>query len=77
MRVLEARNRAGGRINTFASPEFSMRIEAGAEFIHGERPLTLALLNEAGLAYYAINCALPTRFWNPSLNRENKSGHCL
>lgn len=42
--LLEARNRIGGRINQ----------HTGAEFIHGNQPLTQALLNEAGIPYYAI-----------------------
>ena len=49
--VLEARNRIGGRIhtitNTFATPT-----EAGAEFVHGNLPVTLGLLKEANISYF-------------------------
>jgi monoamine oxidase len=41
--ILEARDRCGGRIYTIQNLEF------GAEFIHGNLPLTLNLLKEAGV----------------------------
>ena len=46
--VLEARNRAGGRIHTLNAP-FSTYAELGAEFVHGDLPVTLQLLKEAGI----------------------------
>lgn len=46
--VLEARNRIGGRINTITS-EFCNPTELGAEFVHGNLPVTLNLLKEAGI----------------------------
>lgn len=46
--VLEARNRCGGRIHTFTGQGFSASTEAGAEFLHGDVPLTRSLLAEAG-----------------------------
>lgn len=42
--LLEARNRTGGRIYQ----------HTGAEFIHGDLPLTQSLLQEAGIPYYNI-----------------------
>lgn len=51
--VLEARNRLGGRINTLTVPGFSVPLEAGVEFIHGEMPVTKSLLKEAVISYYA------------------------
>lgn len=42
--LLEARDRTGGRIHQ----------HAGAEFIHGDQPLTQGLLKEAGIPYYSI-----------------------
>ncbi|MBV7530889.1 NAD(P)/FAD-dependent oxidoreductase [Chitinophaga sp. sic0106] len=42
--VLEARDRTGGRIHTTFA-------ETGAEFIHGNLPVTLELLQEAGISY--------------------------
>lgn len=47
--VLEARNRVGGRIFTTTVPGFPESVEAGAEFIHGNLPLTQRLLQEAGV----------------------------
>jgi len=52
--VLEARNRKGGRIHTIEEKRFSALIEEGAEFIHGEAPLTRSLLNKAGISYYSL-----------------------
>jgi monoamine oxidase len=44
--VIEARDRIGGRIHTLKK-KFSQPTEAGAEFIHGKLPLSLALLQES------------------------------
>lgn len=49
VRILEARNRVGGRINTEQLSGFSFPVETGAEFIHGDLPITLSLVREAGL----------------------------
>lgn len=49
--VLEARNREGGRIHTIMD-EFGFPVEAGAEFIHGDLPLTQSLLKEASIPYH-------------------------
>lgn len=48
--LLEARDRIGGRIHTVATAKGNL-IEYGAEFIHGDLPLTKALLAEAGLSF--------------------------
>lgn len=53
--ILEARNRIGGRCYTFSGQEFTQPIELGAEFIHGELPLTLKLLKEANINYEAVS----------------------
>jgi monoamine oxidase len=53
--VLEAENRIGGRIHTFVPPGFSNHIEAGAEFIHGNLPLTLGLAKKARLDYLPVS----------------------
>lgn len=50
--VLEARNRLGGRIHTLNDQQFFHNSETGAEFIHGDLPVTLALLNEACIKYH-------------------------
>lgn len=44
--VLEARNRIGGRIHTLND---NLHAELGAEFVHGDLPVTLRLLKEAGI----------------------------
>lgn len=41
--LLEARDRTGGRIHTLQSP-FSIPVETGAEFIHGDQPITRSLI---------------------------------
>ncbi|BAM91205.1 amine oxidase [Bradyrhizobium oligotrophicum S58] len=55
--VLEARERCGGRIHPLAEGVFGYRAEAGAEFIHGEAPVTYRLLAEAGLSAQPIEGA--------------------
>jgi monoamine oxidase len=49
--ILEARNRAGGRIHTIDDASFVEHAELGAEFVHGNLPVTLKLLKEAGITY--------------------------
>ena len=53
--VLEAKDRLGGRIHTINDSSFSQPIELGAEFIHGDLPLTLSLLHKAAINYHATN----------------------
>jgi monoamine oxidase len=52
--ILEARDRYGGRIDPLPAAEFGYRAEGGAEFVHGEAPVTHALLREAGLSLLPI-----------------------
>src|SRR5687768_13800072 len=47
--VLEARDRAGGRIRTIRDTTFMHAVDAGAEFIHGNLETTFDLLKEAQL----------------------------
>lgn len=49
--VLEANSRIGGRIHTITMQEDI--VEGGAEFIHGNLPVTLQLLKDAGIKYTA------------------------
>lgn len=49
--VIEALNRTGGRMYTISHARFAKPVELGAEFIHGDLPLTKSLLDEAGIAY--------------------------
>src|SRR3954454_17234759 len=48
--ILEARDRCGGRIHPLPEAEFGYAAEGGAEFVHGEAPVTRGLLREAGLS---------------------------
>src|SRR3954463_13059502 len=52
--ILEARNYAGGRIDTLPQKHFSQPTEAGAEFIHGNLPLTLQLAKENNIPYTKV-----------------------
>lgn len=47
--VLEARDRAGGRVDTRLDPLLGVPLERGAEFVHGRPPLVRALAREAGV----------------------------
>ncbi len=48
--ILEARERIGGRIYPFPEKEFGYPAQGGAEFVHGDAPLTHALAEEAGFS---------------------------
>jgi phytoene dehydrogenase-like protein len=52
--ILEARHRCGGRIHPLPAAEFGYPAEGGAEFVHGEAPVTHGLLREAGLSLLPI-----------------------
>ncbi len=47
--VLEANDRIGGRIHTIY--DNGLALEMGPEFIHGDLPISLRLLNDAGIGY--------------------------
>ena len=49
--IFEAESRIGGRIHTLVPEGFTNHVEAGAEFIHGNLPLTLQLMKKARLPY--------------------------
>ena len=55
--ILEARERCGGRIHPLPASEFGYAADGGAEFVHGEAPVTRALAREAGLTVRAIGGA--------------------
>jgi len=55
--ILEARDRCGGRIHALSASEFGYRADGGAEFVHGEAPVTRRLLGEAGLSLVPVNGA--------------------
>ncbi|HEU5310603.1 MAG TPA: NAD(P)/FAD-dependent oxidoreductase, partial [Candidatus Eisenbacteria bacterium] len=52
--ILEARDRLGGRIFTHQDRRVPLPIDLGAEFIHGEAPVTTSLLTSAGLSAMEI-----------------------
>src|ERR1700726_2207110 len=52
--ILEARDRCGGRIHPLPAAKFGYPAEGGAEFVHGEAPVTHGLLREAGLSLLPI-----------------------
>jgi monoamine oxidase len=52
--ILEANDRLGGRIHTIHDPSFDYPVEKGVEFIHGDLPLTIQLLKEAGIEYKPV-----------------------
>ena len=50
VRVLEARDRVGGRMREIEDPRSLAPIELGAEFVHGRPEITYDLLREIGVA---------------------------
>src|ERR1700722_5718107 len=62
--ILEARNRIGGRIWTqsvsLQNSPLPIRVELGAEFVHGLPPETWSLIRQAGLSTFEIEGAA---FW--------------
>ncbi|MBD1394396.1 flavin monoamine oxidase family protein [Mucilaginibacter glaciei] len=56
--ILEARNRTGGRIHTLSGGSFFINTELGAEFVHGDLPITLNLLKEANLPHRSANAEM-------------------
>src|SRR5882672_1120891 len=55
--ILEARDRCGGRIRPLPAAEFGYPAEGGAEFVHGEAPVTHGLLRAARLPLLPIEGA--------------------
>ena len=66
--VLEARNRCGGRIHTIKNESFFKHAELGAEFVHGDLPITLGLLKEGKIPYTNVNGEM----WNYRDGHFNK-----
>ncbi|MCK1715856.1 MULTISPECIES: NAD(P)/FAD-dependent oxidoreductase [unclassified Bradyrhizobium] len=52
--ILEARDRCGGRIHPLPAALFGYSADGGAEFVHGEAPVTRGLMREAGLSLQKI-----------------------
>jgi monoamine oxidase len=55
VRVLEARDRVGGRINTLRGGGWPVPVELGAEFVQGRIPEVLTLAHQAGLPVVDLN----------------------
>lgn len=53
--LLEARDRAGGRISTLHLPDLPIPIEFGAEFLHGEAASTFEIVDAAALPVYELH----------------------
>lgn len=69
--LIEARNRLGGRIQTIKGEGFSVPVEAGAEFMHGELPLTKTLMKEANVTFSAGG----GKTWNVYHNQLSEDDH--
>jgi monoamine oxidase len=73
--LLESRNRCGGRIYPLPTGEFGYAAEGGAEFVHGEAPVTHGLLREAGLEVSPIQGTPRTMDGGQFVRRDNQSAH--
>ena len=69
--VLEARQRCGGRIHPLPASEFGYPAAGGAEFVHGEAPVTRGVLREAGLSLHEIT-GEQWSFDGTALSREER-----
>jgi monoamine oxidase len=69
--ILEARDRSGGRIHPLPASQFAYPADGGAEFVHGEAPVTRGLLREAGLSLQVIEGA-QWSFDGTKLSREDR-----
>ncbi|MET4389290.1 monoamine oxidase [Bradyrhizobium sp. F1.4.3] len=69
--ILEARERCGGRIHALAASQFGYPADGGAEFVHGEAPVTRGLLRNAGLSLQAIE-GTQWSFDGTKLSREGR-----
>lgn len=70
--ILEARERCGGRIDPLPVSEFGYPADGGAEFVHGEAPVTRGLLREAGLSLQEIEGGAQWSFDGTRLSREDR-----
>jgi monoamine oxidase len=52
--ILEAQERAGGRIYALDLSGINSTVELGAEFLHGDVVITKALLDKAGISYQSM-----------------------
>jgi monoamine oxidase len=54
VQILEAAGSCGGRIRTIRNSTFSRPVEASVEFIHGNLPLTMKMMQSAGIKYLQV-----------------------
>jgi monoamine oxidase len=71
--ILEARGRIGGRIHTVTGQGFTGHVELGPEFVHGNLPVTLGLLDEAGIGYSDVGFEM----WQHHNGRLEKSAEIV
>ena len=69
--ILEARDRGGGRIPPLPAAEFGYPADGGAEFVHGDAPVTRALLREAGLSLQVVE-GVQWSFDGANFSREDR-----
>jgi monoamine oxidase len=69
--VLEARDYLGGRIHTLYDAPFITHAELGAEWVHGDLPVSLALLDEAGIPYHKTG----GKMWQSKNGELKQEGH--
>ena len=62
--VLEARERAGGRVHNISTPKLGVTLDAGAEFIGPTQTQIAALAREYGVATLPTYNAGDSVFWN-------------
>jgi monoamine oxidase len=68
--VLEAADGPGGRILTLEPAGFSTYVEGGAEFIHGDLPISLQLAKEAGIVLHPVHSQMAS----PLIEGEGGTG---
>ena len=71
--VLEARDRAGGRVWTLRPREAPLPVELGAEFVHGKAPATVRLAREARTALVEMHPS-HWRLGKQGLGEEEEDG---
>ncbi len=73
--ILEARDRIGGRIYPLPESEFGYEAAGGAEFVHGDAPITKGLVKELGLTLDNLSKWWSVRDGEPSPLVERLSPH--
>ncbi len=71
--VIEARSLPGGRIRTITDHEFPKALEAGAEFIHGDLPVTKSILKKYNISIQPMEGT----FWQTRTNKTEKENNFI